>query len=229
MMNRRRTILRGVLGFGLAALAPALARAQAGSLFNLKDDKGQQVYNYRLPSDLTIEGLPGVLWTGSAAPDVVLVEFFDYNCPFCRVAATDLQALLARVPTLRLGLVNNAVLSPGSVQAAKLQQAILRSYGPLKAFGFHQRLLATHGPVDGPLALAAAGDLGLDTKALETAGDLPQIGDVVRRQRDLAEALGFLATPSFMLGSIGVLGYPGPRAMTGIVEAFRRCEKLVCL
>ena len=162
-------------------------------------------------------------------PDVVLVEFFDYNCPYCRVAAADLSALLSRVPTLRLGLVNNAVLSAGSVQAAKLQQAVLRAHGPLKAYAFHQRLLASHGPIDGPLALAAANDLGFDAKALETAGDLPQVGDVVRRQRDLAAALGFLATPSFMLGSIGVLGYPGPHAMAGMVEAFRRCEKLVCV
>ena len=228
MINERRTFLRGSLAFGLAALAPSAARPQNGSLFGFKDDSGRQVYNYRLPSDLSVEGLPGVLWTGAKTPDVILVEFFDYNCPFCRVAARDMPALLARTPTLRLGLVNNAVLSAGSVQAAKVQQAVLRAYGPAKAYEFHETLLAGHGPVDGPMALDVAKGLGLDEKAAEAAGDLPQVGEVIRRQRQLAESLGFDATPSFMLGSIGVLGYPGQDGMRRAVGAFRQCEKLVC-
>ena len=109
-----------------------------------------------------------------------------------------------------LGLVNNAILSIGSVQAAKVQQAILRSYGPANAYAFHKRIYAAHGAIDGSLALETAKGLGFDAKSLETTADLPQVTDVIKRQRQLAEALGFQATPSFMLGSIGVLGYPGP-------------------
>ena len=228
MKTERRRLLAGLLASAASALTPRSAHPQAGSLFSFKDDQGRQVYNYRLPSDLSVEGLPGVLWTGARTPDVILIEFFDYNCPYCRAAATDLDDLLRNTPTLRLGLVNNAVLSPGSVQAAKVQQAVLRSSGPDMAFRFHRRLYESRGAIDGPLALAALKDLGLDAKSVEQAADLPQIGDVVRRQRQLAEALGFEATPSFMLGSIGLVGYPGPAALGRAVAAFRRCDKLVC-
>jgi protein-disulfide isomerase len=233
MKNDRRTMLRGALALlaAPALMLPPLsrsARAQAGSLFPFAADDGKQVYNYRLPSDLSTEGLPGVVWTGSPSPDVILVEFFDYNCPYCRKAEHELDLLLQRNPGLRLGLVNNPILSPGSVQAAKVQQAVLRAAGPAKAYAFHQAIYAKHGAIDGPLALQVAGELGLDAKAVESAADLPQVGAVIRRQAELASSLGFEATPSFAIGNIGILGYPGPDAMDRAVADMRRCDKLAC-
>lgn len=230
MVDRRdilKAAARGALA--LAAATPAgPALAQAGSLFPFASDDGRQVYNYRLPSDLSVEGLPGVVWTGAQHPDVILVEYFDYNCPFCRKAERDLDALLRMNPGLRLGLVNNPILGLGSVQAAKVQQAVLRAAGPARAYDLHRAVYARPGPVDGPLALAVAGALGLDAKAIEAAADLPQVGAVVRRQADLARALGFEATPSFSLGNIGILGYPGPDAMQKAVADMKRCDKLAC-
>lgn len=228
MIRTRRGLLGGALAFGSSVLFAGPGRPQAGSLFPFKDDRGAQVYNYRLPADLSTEGLPGIIWVGAAAPEVILVEFFDYNCPYCRAASGDLQALLDRSPALRLGLVNNPVLAAGSVQAAKVQQAVLRSYGPEKAYAFHRALFEAHGPMDGPSALAVATKLGLDAKKVETEGDLPQIGAVLERQSALARALGFEATPSFMADGIGILGYPGPQAMARAIDQIRRCDKLVC-
>ncbi len=233
MTNDRRTLLGGALALLAAPTLPLPllsrpARAQAGSLFPFAGDDGRQIYNYRLPSDLSAEGLPGVVWAGAASPDVILVEYFDYNCPYCRKAEHDLDLLLHRNAGLKLGLVNNPILSPGSVQAAKVQQAVLRTAGPAKAYGFHQAVYAKHGPVDGALALQVAGELGLDAKAIEAAANLPQIGGVIKRQADLASALGFEATPSFALGNIGILGYPGPDAMARAIADMRRCDKLAC-
>lgn len=224
----RRDVLAGALALGALLLVRPRVRAQEGSLTPFVGDHGGQIYNYRLPAEPSLDGLPGVLWTGAAAPEVILVEFFDYNCPYCRAASGDLQALLARTPGLRLGLVNNPVLGPGSVQAAKIQQAVLRNHGPAKALAFHERVFAGHGAVDGPSALAVVPGLGLDARAVGAAGDLPQVGDVVKRQAHLAAALGFSATPSFMIDGIGVLGYPGPRAMARAVAAIRQCDRLAC-
>ncbi len=226
-MNRRNVIGAAL---GLAILPPFMrpARAQEASLYPFVNDHGGQVYNYRLPAEPNLEGLPGILWTGAAAPEVILVEFFDYNCPYCRAASGDLKALLARMPGLRLGLVNNPVLGLGSVQAAKVQQAVLRNHGPAKTLAFHERVFAGHGAVDGPSALSVVAGLGLDAKAIEAAGDLPQVGEVVKRQTHLAAALGFSATPSFMIDGIGMLGYPGPQAMARAVASIRRCDKLAC-
>lgn len=228
MIVDRRHLLAEVLALVFTRVALRTAAGQEGSLYPFADDKGRQVYNYRLPADLSTEGLPGIVWTGASSPDAVLVEFFDYNCPYCRTAAPDLDALLARTPGLRLGLVNNPILSAGSVQAAAVQQAILRTHGPARAYAFHKRVLAEHGSVDGPSALRIAADLGLDAKALEATGDLPQVRDVIARQRHLAQALGFQATPSFMLNATGILGYPGPAAMARVIAAVKRCDKLVC-
>ena len=233
MVVDRRGVLRGALWGTLpAALVgggrPGGARAQAGSLFPFPADDGRQVYNYRLPSDLSVEGLPGVVWTGARHPDVILVEYFDYNCPFCRKAEQDLDALLRMNPGLKLGLVNNPILSLGSVQAAKVQQAVLRTAGPAKAYAFHQAVYAKHGAIDGPLALAVVGEMGLDAHAIEAAADLPQVGAVIKRQAELARSLGFEATPSFSLGNIGILGYPGPDALQKAVAEMKRCDKLAC-
>lgn len=234
MVVDRRGLLRGafwggvaVTGFGVAGPS-GRALAQAGSLFPLTSDDGKQVYNYRLPSDLSVEGLPGVVWTGARQPDVVLVEYFDYNCPFCRKAEHDLDGLLRMNAGLRLGLVNNPILSLGSVQAAKVQQAVLRAAGPAQAYAFHQALYARHGEIDGPLALDVVRGMGLDAGAIEAAADLPQVGAVVKRQSELARSLGFEATPSFSLGNIGILGYPGPDALQKAVADMRRCDKLAC-
>jgi protein-disulfide isomerase len=228
MVTDRRGALRGALAFIGTAALPRLASAQAGSLFPFTADDGKQVYNYRLPSDLSVEGLPGVVWTGAKHPDVILVEYFDYNCPFCRKAEGELDALLRMNPGLKLGLVNNPILSLGSVQAAKVQQAVLRSAGPAKAYAFHQAVYAKHGPIDGPLSLEVVGELGLDAHAIEAAADLPQVGAVIKRQAELAQALGFEATPSFSLGNIGILGYPGPDALQKAIADMKRCDKLAC-
>ena len=228
MVTDRRGALAGALALLGTAALPRSAAAQAGSLFPFTADDGKQVYNYRLPSDLSVEGLPGVVWTGAKHPDVILVEYFDYNCPFCRKAEADLDALLRMNPGLRLGLVNNPILSLGSVQAAKVQQAVLRTAGPDKPYAFHQAVYAKRGPIDGPLSLQVIGEMGLDAHAIEAAADLPQVGTVIKRQAELAQSLGFEATPSFSLGNIGILGYPGPDALQKAVADMKRCDKLAC-
>lgn len=231
MAMDRRGLIRGAAALAAlsgSAMLSRAARAQAGSLFPFAADDGHQVYNYRLPSDLSVEGLPGVVWTGAPHPEVILVEYFDYNCPYCRRAERDLDGLLRANPGLELGLVNNPILGLGSVQAAKVQQAVLRTAGPAQAYAFHRAVYARTGPIDGPLALEAVRDLGLDPKVIEAAADLPQVGQVIGRQAGLAASLGFEATPSFSVGNIGILGYPGRDAMQRAVAAMKRCDKLAC-
>ncbi len=212
----------------MGALSTMRAGAQEGSLFPFKDDRGSRSIITVSPRTFRPRACPASYRWGAKTPDVILVEFFDYNCPYCRVAAKDLAGILDQDRALRLDLVNNPILSVGSVQAAKVQQAILRGYGPEKAYAFHRRAFASPGPMDGPSALKVAADLGLDAKRIETEGDLPQIGDVIKRQAGLAQALGFAATPSFILGSTGLLGYPGAESIKQAVAATEKCDKLVC-
>jgi protein-disulfide isomerase len=229
MITTRRKILHA--GFGAlasAALAPFRAAAQDSRPFNLVSDDGKRVANYRLPSELSVTGLPGVIWSGGASPDVILVEFFDYNCPYCRTASPDLDRLVNQDGNFRLGLVNNAIIGLGSVQSAKVQQAVLKLHGPQRAYDFHKAMFAHRGANDGPVALEIAQSLGLDRAKIEETADGDDIASVLRRQVKLASSLGFNATPSFMLNGIGILGYPGRQSTGRMIAALRKCDKLAC-
>lgn len=226
MRIERRKFLRA--GSVLLASSALPAAAQDSRPFDLIGDDGKRVANYRLPSEPSLTGLPGITWVGSASPDVILVEFSDYNCPYCRKAASDLDALVTKDSNFRLGLVNNAIIGLGSVQSAKVQQAVLKLYGPKRAYEFHNAMFAHRGGNDGPVALEIAQSLGLDRANLETTADSDIIASVLKRQVKLASDLGFYATPSFMLNGVGILGYPGPQSTSRMIAAVRTCDKLAC-
>jgi protein-disulfide isomerase len=230
MSATRRTIL-GLLSLAAAGAPVSRSRAQgAGQWFSMKGDDGKPVANLRLPVELLtqVDALPGLLRIGSSTPDVTLVEFFDYNCPFCRKAATDLRSLVEQDHDLRLILVNNAILSPMSAQTAKVALGVLRLKGTAAAAEFNLALFAQPGKMDGPKALEVAQKMGVDRAQLEEAADSPLIGQALVAQMRLAAALGFAATPSFIVGSAGVLGYPGPQSMRAIVSAMRSCDQPAC-
>ena len=122
-LSRRALLLASV-----AALASGYGRAHAQpeGWYPITSDAGQPVPNLRLPVELTseVDELPGLIRVGSAGADVTIVEFYDYNCPYCRKAAVDLEALLGSDKGVRLGLVNNPVLSPHSKDAALIELSV---------------------------------------------------------------------------------------------------------
>ena len=146
--------------------------------FDLLDDSGRPVTNLRVPVELTdeIELLRGAIWTGARDPDVTVVEFYDYNCPWCRKAASDLQQLRRDMPGLRLGLVNNPILSPQSVEAAIVEVAITKMQGKTAAARLHEALFSQKGVIDGERALDTAESLGLSR---EEIADATRATDVV--------------------------------------------------
>ncbi|BBU61570.1 hypothetical protein MSC49_15050 [Methylosinus sp. C49] len=223
-----RRVLLGSLAAMAGGAAFRPARAQENNLFPIMADDGAPIANYRLPSELSPADLPGLLWHGPATADVVMFEFFDYNCPYCRKAAGDLDALVAKDKNLRLGLADNAVLGLGSFLAARVKQAVLRLYGPERAYQFHKQLFAHRGAIDGISALAVAKAMGLDTSKIEESANSDMIGGVVKRHVQLGADLGFAASPSFALSSVGVLGYPGPKSMARMIAASRKCDAPVC-
>jgi protein-disulfide isomerase len=229
-LQRRQLVFGALAGAALWPIGSAAAKDQASTstLFDIVGDDGQPLPNYRLPNELSVTDLPGIIWVGSSNPDVILVEFFDYNCPYCRKASGDLDKIVASDKEFRLGLVNNAIIGLGSVLAAKVQQAVLKLYGPKHAYEFHKELLAHRGTNDGLSALDIAKKMKLDTTAIETAADSDEVRDVLTRQVKLASSLGFAATPSFMMKNVGILGYPGPKSIQRMIAAVRKCDKLVC-
>jgi protein-disulfide isomerase len=231
--SRRSTFrLAGGALLGAVGLSTAVrAQSAANQWYPIDGDDGQPVPNQRAPVELTmeLEELPGVIWGGGGpSPAVTLVEFFDYNCPWCRGAATELTNLMRANPDLRVGLVNNAILSPQSMQAAKVQLAVLQTKGAKATHDLHQDLFGGTGKIDGPRALDAAAKLGVDRAEIERVADSPATSALLRKQMTLAASLGLIATPSFVIGGAAVLGYPGPNTLARLVAETRRCGTLTC-
>ena len=99
---------------------------------------------------------------GNPQGDVTFVEFFDYNCGYCKRALTDMVEIMGKDPKLKVVLKEFPVLGPGSVEAAQVAVAVrMQDKTGKKYLEFHQKLLGGRGQVDKAKALAAAKDVGM--------------------------------------------------------------------
>jgi protein-disulfide isomerase len=231
MIDRRQVLAlagAGILGGALAG--KAFAQSAANQWFALTSDDGKPIPNLRVPVELAeeIEDLPGAVWGGPADAAIKLVKFYDYNCPWCRAAYDGVNALLRDNRDLRIGLVNNPILSPMSAQAAKVELALLKLKGAGTAHKLTDALYAAPGRIDGPRALDAAEKLGLDRREVERVADGPDVKGTLGRQMRLAASLGIMATPSYVIGGAAILGYPGPTTLSRIVADARKCGTITC-
>src|SRR5258706_9464835 len=105
---------------------------------------------------------------GNPKGDVTMVEFFDYNCGFCKRAMADMLELLKDDPKLKIILKEFPVLGPGSVDAAKVAVAVrMQDKSGKKYLEFHQKLLGGRGQADQARAIAVAKEVGLDMARLD--------------------------------------------------------------
>jgi len=95
-------------------------------------------------------------------------------------------------------------------------------------YAFHRRAYAQRGTMDGVRALAIARDLGFDPRALTALADSDAITLTMTNLVSLGRALGLAATPSFIVGGIAILGYPGRESLQSIVDSFGACGKVTC-
>jgi protein-disulfide isomerase len=165
---------------------------------------------------------------GNAQGDVTLVEFFDYNCGYCKRALTDLTDLIKDDGKLRVVLKEFPVLGPGSQEAAQVAIAArMQDKSGKKYFDFHQRLLSGRGQADRARALAAAKEAGFDMAKLERDMTSPEVKATIEENMKLAEQLGLNGTPSYVVGSDVVVGAVGLEALKGKVKA-ARCTTASC-
>lgn len=225
----RRHFLASTAAIGLAGAGRAFAQGY-GQTYKVDSDEGRPVANMRLPGEIVgeIPGLKGVTYIGPAEAETTLYEFFDYNCPYCRKAASDMVSLAESDPTLRIGLVNNPILAPQSAQAAKVVLAVQRRLGSAAAWSLYRTLLAGRGTIDGTGALKAAAKLGVPSAELETIGDSEEVRLALKAQMRMAADLGLAATPSYVLGNTGLLGHPGAKSLARMIAATRRCDRIAC-
>jgi len=166
---------------------------------------------------------PRQVTLGNPNGDVTMVEFFDYNCGFCRRALSDMLDLMKDDPKLRVVLKEFPVLGTGSVEAAQVAVAVrMQDKDGKKYLEFHQRLLGSRGQADRAHALAAAKDAGLDMSRIEKDLASDEVKATIDENMKVAEALGLNGTPSYVIGSDVVIGAVGLAALKEKVEAARQ-------
>jgi protein-disulfide isomerase len=160
---------------------------------------------------------------GNPQGNVTMVEFFDYNCGFCKHALPDMMTLLKSDPNLKFVLKEFPVLGPGSVEAARVAVAA-RMQDPTgkKYIEFHQKLLGGRGPADKARALAVAKDAGYDMARIEKDMDSDEVKTTIDENMKLADALGVNGTPSYVVGNEVVVGAVGIDELKAKIDANRK-------
>jgi protein-disulfide isomerase len=165
---------------------------------------------------------------GNPKANATLVEFFDYNCHFCKGALPDVTKLMKDDPNLKLVLKDFPVLGPGSVEAAKVASAVRNQLPGDKFWAFHSKLLATHGPVGKAEALAVAKELGLDMEKLARDMDSPEIKTGLDEVMQLADSLQVNGTPTFVVGQDLVVGAVGYDQLKDKIDSVHKCGRATC-
>src|SRR6202049_2364374 len=171
---------------------------------------------------------PRQVTIGNRQGDVTLVEFFDYNCGYCKRALSDMLNLMKEDPKLRVVLKEFPVLGPGSVEAAQVAVAV-RMQDPTgkKYLEFHQKLLGGRGQAHRARGLAAAKDARLDMARPDKGPYSEGVKNTTEESLKLAESLGLNGTPSYVVGPnvvVGAIGLPGLKEKVNTA----RCGKATC-
>ena len=158
---------------------------------------------------------------GNPKGDVTIVEFFDNQCPYCKLLAPALDQLIASDPNLRIVLKEFPILGPGSEVAARYALAVKRQG---KYAEFHAALLAdktAEGQLAEPRLLEIATSLGLNLDRLKTDAASPEIMNQIQHTRALGRLIGVTGTPGLVIGNTVESGLMPLDALTAAVHMAR--------
>lgn len=171
---------------------------------------------------------PRQVTLGNPQGDVTMVEFFDYNCGYCKRALDDMMTLMKNDPKLRVVLKEMPVLSQGSLEAAQVAAALaMQDKSGKRYLDFHQKMLGSRGAADKARALAVAKEVGADMARLEKDMASDDIRLTLQESMRLAEAFGIQGTPSYVIGNEVMVGAVGLKELQEKINA-ARCGKATC-
>ena len=156
---------------------------------------------------------------GNANGDVTIVEFSDYQCPYCKRAHQAVKAAIAADPKLKLVFKDLPILGEPSKIAA---YAALASVKQGKHAAFHDALMEYGGKLDGDRISEIAIAVGLDITQLRRDMDDPKIKQIIDRNTALAAALGVRGTPAFVIGNQFVPGAVDADTLKQLIAEVRK-------
>ena len=157
--------------------------------------------------------------SGNPLGDATLVEFFDYNCPYCKRMAPIMTQAETADPRLRIVYKEFPILGPDSLFAAK---AALAAAKQGKYVAFHRALYQARGHVDESKVLDVAKQVGLDVARLKADMQAPEIGARLEENIKLAQALGINGTPGFAIGDNVFTGATDLKSLQAAIAAARK-------
>lgn len=164
---------------------------------------------------------------GNPDGDVTIVEFYDYNCGYCKRALSDMDQILAADKNVRFVLKELPILGPDSLAAHKISAAF-RLIAPEKYGDFHRALLGGEERATEETAIAVAAKLGVTEEQLRAKMEKEPQDAAMREAYSLANELGITGTPSYVIGNEAVFGAVGADEIAAKVENMRSCGKTVC-
>jgi protein-disulfide isomerase len=148
---------------------------------------------------------PDIPVAGNADGDVTIVEWFDYNCPYCRKLEPELQQVVHDDGKVRLIWKDWPILGPTSVVATRMALASKYQDKFIKA---HEAMMGVSSKLTEPRIKELLSGAGVDMDRLDRdlATNAKAIDAIIARNNAQAEAFGFKGTPSFIVGKFRVPG-----------------------
>lgn len=140
---------------------------------------------------------------GNPKGDVVVVEFFDFNCGYCKKVLEPLQQLVKEDKNVKVILKEYPILSDSSKTAAK---AALAAHKQGKYVEMHVALLQSKGGLGDDSIMEIAANTGLDKAKLKKDMEDPEIASQIAKSQDLGKEVGAHGTPAFIIGETLIPG-----------------------
>ena len=159
---------------------------------------------------------------GNPDADITVVEFFDYNCGYCKRALPDIQALTKDDPNVRVVFKEMPILGPTSRTAALWA---LAAHKQGKYFDYHVALMEHRGPKEEAELEKLAKGLDLDVEKMKADIASGEIGKEVDKVLEVGREIGVSGTPAFIVGETFVPGYVGEEGLKAAVQTERDAKE----
>ncbi len=159
---------------------------------------------------------------GNPDGDIKIVEFYDYNCGYCKKAFTDLQILLQADPNVEVTLVEMPILGESSLEAAKWSTAAANQE---KFFNYHGAIMSFSGQKDEANLRTLAESSGIDVALLAQNAKDPAVVDTIEKNINVARDIGIRGTPGFIINGEIYRGYLGYDGLKAVIDEIRMSNK----
>ena len=155
-----------------------------------------------------IEHHRDVLFSNAEENGPVIVEFFDYNCGYCRQAHSEMEAVRARHADISVLHMHLPILGQGSVELAKTMMAVKTLYGDDAYQDLHKRLMEDDGRMKARMTVELE-QLGFDVEQIAIVAEGPEVTKALESAGQIARSLGISGTPAFVTRSKILRGFAG--------------------